>query len=288
MTKSRLKTFWPALLIALLVLTAFTFAASSRRRRSKAAAVKVLTGQNQLSPASANRSSYIRRSLLSPQLVWNLSALGDRLERPGKERLSVTGTLTRPGDPQPAEVVALLEFPGRLHLTIQKGIQTRVITFDGELAKAVGSPLDFGEQDLIETLVYGTAERFFMTQMQGQATRFLGARFRIDEGASDKYSGPYYDIYQVADQIKTSTTQREQEKLYYFNSETLLLERVSYKINREGAEVKIEEMIGGWTKEQGQQVARRIERLENGKSAFVFAVRSAGLGSRLGDGVFTN
>ncbi len=283
MKKDHQRILWPALLIALLVLTAFTFAASRKLRRSKTTATKNPMGQNRLSPVSANGRAYIRRGLLSPQLVWNLNALGDRLERPGKERLSVAGTLTRSGDSQPAEVVAVLEFPGRLHLTIQKGIQTRVITFDGEQAKSAGTPLDSGEQDLIETLFYGTAERFFMTQMQGQATRFLGARFSMDDGSSAKYSGPYYDIYQVADQIKTSTNQRDQEKLYYFNSETLLLERVSYQINRDGSAVKIDEMIRDWSKEQGQQVARRIERLENGKSVFVFAVRSAGLGSRLGD-----
>lgn len=288
MTKSRQRIFWPALLIGLVVLTAFTFAASSKLRHSKTTAIKAPTSQNQLSPVSANSRAYIRRGLLSPQLVWNLNALGDRLERPGKERLTVTGTLTRSGDSQPAEVVAVLEFPGRLHLTIQKGIQTRVITFDGEQAKSAGNPLDFGEQDLIETLIYGSAEHFFMTQMQGRATRFLGARFRMDDGSSADYSGPYYDIYRVADQIKTSTNQREQEKLYYFNSETLLLERVSYQINRDGSDVKIEEMIRDWSKEQGQQVARRIERFENGKSVFVFTVRSAGLGSRPGDGAFAN
>lgn len=286
MTRNRQRVLWPALLIALLVLTAFTLAASGKLRRSKTSGPKTSTRQNQPNLVSANPRAYIRRSLLSPKLVWHLNALGERLEKPGKERLTVTATLSRSGDSQAAEVLAVWEFPERLRLTIQKGIQTRVITFDGEQAKSVGSPLDSGERDLIETLVYGTAEHFFTTQMQGQATRFLGARFRMDDGSDGDYSGPYYDIFQVAEQVKTSASQRDQEKLYYFDSDTLLLERVSYQINREGAQVKVEEVTRDWGKEQGQQVARRIERFENGKSVFVVTVQLVGLGPRVDDGIF--
>jgi hypothetical protein len=185
-------------------------------------------------------------------------------------------------------VDAVLEFPDRLRLTIQKGAENRVITFDGEQAKAAGNNLDTAERDLLETLVYGTAEHFFTTQMQGMATRLLGSRFRLDDGSSAGYSGPYYDVYKIADRVKTSTDQREQLKLYYFNSDTLLLERVVYEITRNGSVVKVEERIGDWTKEQGQQVARRVERFENGESVFVLTVNTAGLRSRVTDGAFAN
>jgi hypothetical protein len=67
-------------------------------------------------------------------LNWCLSALGDRLEKPGQERLSVSGTLSR-ADSQAEEVNALLEFPDRLRLTRQKGNQARVIAFDGDQVK---------------------------------------------------------------------------------------------------------------------------------------------------------
>jgi len=288
MRKSRQKILWPALLAALLVLTAITFAASSKYRHPMSTHMVTATSQNQPNPVRAKRRDYLQRSLLSPRLVWNLKALGDRLERPGKERLSVTGTLRRSEDSQAEEVIAVFEFPDRFRLTIQRGHQTRVITFDGEQAKATGNPIDTGERDLLDTLLYGTAEHFFMTQTQGQATRFLGARFRMDDGSSANYSGPYYDIYQVADQIKTSASEREQNKLYYFNSATLLLERVAYEITRDGSAVRVEETTSNWGQEQGQQVARRIERFENGVSVFVLTVRQAGFGPRFDDGIFAN
>ena len=86
----------------------------------------------------------------------------------------------------------------------------------------------------------------------------------------------------------TSADQGERIKLYYFNSETLLLERVTYEIDRGGSTIKVEERLGDWTKEEGQQVARRIERFENGESVFVFTVRTARLSPRADDGAFTN
>ena len=269
---NRQRVFWLALLVGLAVATAFAAFTSS---------------QNQPNQVSAKREAYVRRSLLSPKLVWNLRALGDRIEKPGRERLTLTGTLTRAKESQPKEVIAVFEFPDRLLLTIQDSIQSRVITFDGEQATAAGAALDSAERDMIATLVYGTAEHFFMTQINGQATRFLGSRFRIDDASSADYKGPYYDVYKVADQVSTSADRREQRKLYYFNSETLLLERVRYEINRDGSQVNVEERLGDWAKEDGQQVARRIERFENGESVFVFAVRAAGFSAAVDDGVFT-
>jgi len=286
MRKNQRKVFWPALLIALLVLTALTFAASSKLRR---VTVTDSNASNQpAAPARVKRVGYVRPSSLSPKLVWHLKAMGDRLEKPGKEHLSLTGTLARANDSQAEEVAAVWEFPDRLRLTRQKGIHARVITFDEDRAKAADNELDTAEQDLLETLVYGTADHFFATQVQGMATRFLGSRFRLDDGSSADYTGPYYDVYKVADSVKTSAEPREQLKLYYFNSDTLLLERVTYEITRNGSTVKVEERLGDWTREQGQQVARRIERFENGESVFVFTVRTAHFSPRADDGLFAN
>jgi hypothetical protein len=280
---NRRRVLWPLLLLVLLVLTALTFAATRGLRTSKTAETN---NSARPSPPKIQRGPYVRRSSLSSKLNWHLTALGDRLEKPGKERLSVTATLQRSNDSQPEEVVAVLEYPEQLRLTMKKGNQNRVLKFEGK--KPAGNPLNSLDQDLIETLVYGSAEHFFTTQMEGMATRLLGSRFRIDDGSTADYNGPYYDVYKVEDQIKTGNDQRSQLKLFYFNSETLLLERVIYEINRDGAPVKVEERLGDWTRQQGQQVARRIERLENGESVFVLTVRTTDIGPRADDGTFSN
>jgi hypothetical protein len=287
MTRKQRRVLWPTLLIALLILSATAFVASGKLRGLMTTDTNI-SNQRGNERASVKRDGYVRRSNLSPKLVWHLNALGDRLEKRGKERLSVTGRLSRAGASQTEEVDAVLEFPERISLTTQNGNQRRVLKSDGQQVKAQGNPVDEAERELIETLVYGSAEHFFNTQMEGLATRFLGSRFRLDDGSTGNYDGPYYDVYKVADQINTSGEQIERVKLYYFNSDTLLLERVTYEIDRNGSTVKVEERLGDWTKEQGQQVARRIERFENGESVFVLTLRAAGLSARADDKVFEN
>jgi hypothetical protein len=235
--------------------------------------------ENVSNTGKSSRKEYVNRRLLSPRLALHLNALGNRLEIPGKERLTATGILHIAADSQPHPISATLEFPDRIRVVIQNGSQSRVITADGREETAAD------ELDLIETLAYDSAEHFFSAQMQGYATRFLGTRFRTDDGSSPDYNGPYFDIYKIADRLKASGQERP-AKLYYFNSDTLLLERVTYVINRDGSEVSVETKLSDWRGEDSQKVPRRIERLENGKPVFVFEIRSAQLSRRVDDGMF--
>lgn len=285
MSKHQKKILWPALLMIVAAVSTVAFV-SSRKARVPVVTKRLPSAQNPAASISVKLVEYVRRGLLDSQLTWKLSAFGDRLEKPGKERLAVVGTLARPLDSRSENFSAVLEFPDRLKLMFQNGIQSRVITFNGEEAKAAGKPLDRDETDLIETLVHDTAEHFFSTQMQGEATRFLGSRFRLDDGSDPNYRGPYYDIYQVTDDVKAAADLRVRAKRYYFNSDSLLLERVRYQITRGGATVEVETLLGGWQKEQRQQIARRIERRENGRTVAVIILRDVSTGPRANDGSF--
>lgn len=269
------------LLITAISLSAIGFAASSRVRHQPSATTKPDTGQNQ-SDIDRGNKGYVNRSRLSPRLTLNLTALGNRLEKSGKERLTITGELYSTSDSQVREITATLEFPDKLRLGIKNGDQNRLLTID---AHKIQGQAESGELDLIESLSYDNAEHFFDTQMHGNAMRFLGSRFRTDDGSNPDYNGPYFDIYKIADRIDTSGEERA-AKLYYFNSDTLLLERVIYVINRNGSEINIETKLSHWRDEDGQKVARRLERLENGKSVFVLNIRSAQFGRRADDGIF--
>jgi hypothetical protein len=282
MKKKTEMNFWLALLTLALSLSAITFA-TAKILRPKSAETKAVAEQNRANATKSNRSAYVRRGQLSPQLAMKLGALGNRLEKPGKERLTLWGTL-QTATKETREFTATLEFPEKLRLIVG-GPKNRVVTFDGEQANATLTPIAPDELDLIETLAYDSAEHFFAAQMQGNAMRFLGARFRTDDGSTPDYDGPYFDIYKIADQIKASGQERA-AKLYYFNSDTLLLERVAYVTNRDGAEINVETKLTDWRVVDGQQVAHRIERVENGQPVFVLKIRSAGLGQRVEDGIF--
>ena len=69
-------------------LALFVFAANKRSESQ--------TLQSQLGPtadSATTRSKYVRRSSLQSRLGWALNQLGDRLERPGKERAAISGSV---------------------------------------------------------------------------------------------------------------------------------------------------------------------------------------------------
>jgi hypothetical protein len=216
--------------------------------------------QNALKALPSKQRSYVRRGALWPQLRWNLKALGDRLERPGKEQMVISGTLTRAGVTSP--VVLNIESSNRMMLTQQSGLQTQVITFDGTQSSWMA--LSVPDRVLVETLLFDTAENFFFDQMKGTATRCLGFRFRPDV---QNTTGPFHDIYIVTPTVSFSSSQGS--KSFHFNSDTRLLDLVTYQTT-----ARVEVKLSNWQETSGQKIARRIERVENGSNTMTLTIDS--------------
>lgn len=265
------KIFWPLLILLMLGCGAvYTYT-----RKSNAASIPKITSrppQHFGGQPTFARKGYVRRAALSARLRENLNALGDRLEKPGKERLMLTGTLMRAGDAQTEGVTAVLEFPNRVRLTIQRGVERQIVTLNEGRIRDLSGNLSTNSRDLIETLAYDTAEHFFAGQKQTMATRFLGSHFRTDDGKQPNYSGPFYDLYQTTETLSQNNAEYQQTKIYCFNSETGLLERVAY---RSPDQTSIEVLISGWQEFQGQRTPTRIERLVNGTPVLTLIVSSA-------------
>ena len=284
MSKKQKRIFWPVVILAALGLGALAFA--SERNARKTIEARSVSSQNPPAVTNSRSEEYVRVGRLWPQLRWHLKTLGDRIEKPGKERITITGTILRAGDAQALPVALTLEFPDRLRLTILDGLQQRVITFNGQTAASIDNPLTSSERDFIETLAYDTAEHFLAGQTKGAAMRGLGQRFRADDGTTSNYSGPYYDLYEMSDQIKAATDARQQTKDFYFNSNTLLLERVRYRVVRNGAPVEVETRLSNWQQAEGQQAPRRIVRLENNQPVMTLTITTLAISPRVDDGSF--
>jgi hypothetical protein len=242
-------------------------------------------------PAPAAAEGYVRRARLWPQLREVLNALGDRVERPGKERLTLTGLISRPTvsktEQNPARL--FLELPDKLRLEEQTGLQTQVTVFNGSSGQGVvktGGAAEQEDEDLVESFVYDAADHFLNSRTRGRATRFPGSRFRADDGATADYKGPYYDLYELTELVQVGKEARRQTKLYYFNSDTLLLERVSYELSRTGAPVRVEVRYRNWQKISGQQIPGEITRLEKGGTVLKLSVTGAAIGPQANDGLF--
>lgn len=237
---------------------------------------------------------YVRRNQLWPQLHSAFGVIGDRLEKAGRERLVMTGTLTRAGAMTPNVFTLVREFPDRLRLEEQEGVQRRVSVYDRSTAAAVKhGNRSRREADDIETLVFDTAERFFTAQAEGAAMRHLGDRFRLDDDGSNSGDASAhnssYNLYEVTDEVNTGSSDtgaRQQTKVYALNSNTFLLERVRYETTRDGEHVRVEVRLGDWRQEDGQMTPRHIERRENDRVVFSLDINSVVVAPRVADGAF--
>lgn len=160
-----------------------------------------------------------------------------------------------------------LEMTDRISLTIS-GARNESIVFDG--SEASWAALTQWQRGVVATLLFDTPERFFVEQMKGVATRRLGTRFR---SSPDDKTGPFHDIYAVT-YSGSHLSDVEGAKLFYFNSDTFLLDQISYRLRREGQSVSVEVRLSNWQNEHGQKTVRKVERLENGASVMTLSIDS--------------
>ena len=280
---------WATILFLIAAFTGLYFVSARTRTADPSHDESAVKAPGQSDRAAAERSTthnYARVARVLPALGRPLRAIGDRVERPGKERLTLTGTLRRTGESQGTPFVAIYEQPGRLRFEDAQGPSRRVITFDGRRAEKLGGGLTAEEEGLVEMLVYDTQEGFLNGQMDAAPTRLLALRSRTDDGTSENYRGPYYDVYQVTDRSQAGAVESERTRLYFLNSDTQLLELVRYQVETNGAPTEVEVRLEDWRKVQDQMFPMRIVRLENNRPALTFTVASAAVGPKAEDGVF--
>lgn len=273
-----------ALLTGVVLVILGTFTARAWLSNNRSAKRENASITQQKPGAEVNR--YVRRARLRPQLNEALSAVGNRLEQPGKERLTLTGTLKRQQESSAIPFRLITETPHFMRLEEQIEGRLRVIGFDGDEGWALGSVFDNSAQETIELLVFDSIDHFFLGQTQGLAVRPLGSRFRLDDGTTANYSGPFHDIYQIVDLVKIGPKTRQQPKLFYLNSNTQLLERVRYQIVRDSKTLDVDTQITRWQKANDQQLPRSITRSENNQTVLTITIESAVIGQRAADGIF--
>lgn len=240
--------------------------------------------QATISPDPSEQVKFVRKAAIWPKLRETLSILGDRLEKPGNERLVMTGSIKRESVSRPFKLVT--EFPEKARLEEQIGPQRQVTIFNGrELSKSDGN-IGNSDQDLIELLVFDSIEHFFIGQMQGLSTRTLGERFRLDDGTSETYDSGFYDIYLVDEPTELNQTAAAKTKLYYFNSDSLLLEMIKYQLDRGGNSISVEVQLKDWRTVVGQSIPHSITQMHDGINVLELKIDSINTGPAVKDGLF--
>lgn len=240
--------------------------------------------------ASSLGKGYIQRGGIWPQLRSALDAYGNRLEKPGKERVIAVATLgnTNIAANEKNIVRLIFEFPDKLRLEKQKNGKIETTVFDGKTKVKLNDVIKKEEEDELETLVFDSVDHFMAGHMQGQSLRFLGDRFRLDDGTAEKYNGSYYDIYQMMEPTTDVNNPKGQvqPKRYFFNSDTHRLERITYQVSDKKGTLDVLVEIGGWQKIDGQEFPKIITRSENGKPTLTLNIDSFIFSTRADDGIF--
>jgi hypothetical protein len=227
-------------------------------------------------------SSYLTPTALPPNAQIYLRAIGNRLQSPGNERMTLTGTTTDPHGTGAA--VLVWQLPGSVSLT-RAASPNAAIVFLPTSGAVNASALAQADQDVLEDLSSGTHEAFLYSFTQKLGHRLLGTRFRTDDGKTPNYTGPYYDIYENFGAVPAANSAVRQ-KWFYFDSATGLLMKVRYLVNRGGADLTVETQYSGWTTQNGQPYPAQIVRTENGAAVFTFKTGLAAFGPALNDAVF--
>jgi hypothetical protein len=240
-----------------------------------------VAGTTAAAPLKLAQSNYLRPGAVPPNAIFYLHAIGNHLQTPGKERMTLTGTATDQRGTGAA--VLVWQLPGSVSLTRLTSATPLIFTPGGGVSN--GAALGQSDQDVLEDLSSGTQEAFLYSFVQNTGHRLLATHVRNDDGKTANYSGPYWDIYETLGPAAAAGNAVRQ-KWFYFDETTGLLAKVRYLVRRGGADLAVENQYSGWAAQAGQQYPGQIVRTENGTAVFTFRTTQAAFGQALNDSVF--
>jgi hypothetical protein len=203
-------------------------------------------------------------------------ALGQRLQKPGKERIAVEGAVTYFGENSPrTEAVRIMwQFPLKIRLD-QNGSR---LAFDKNNSVQTMTAAQKAVET-IQTLLEDSVESFFALQKDRISRRYLGSGFKLE---GTKESDPGMDVVQVS--FPDNFRGKEPTlKSYWFDCSTKLLGVVAYT-SSSGAVTHI--VIDDWRDVAGEKFPFRIERWEDSKLIVRLTLNSATFMAGANDGTF--
>lgn len=241
-----------------------------------------LAGVAQTTPSGAvgAASPYVDPGHIPAPVRDFLHVFGDRIQRPGNERMILAGTYTSKG--ASAGVTITWEVPGRMRVDFSNRNGSPLV-FDEVHGPNQGNGFVQDDADVFESLLDDSPEAFFYGMSRQQAHRFLGGRFRADNGKALNYSGPWFNVYQVWESARSQPGSPQREKVYFFDSQTGLLNRVEYFLS---PSLKVTTSFSGWKTANGQAYPGHIVRTSGAATVFTIDITGATGSAGANDGVF--
>jgi hypothetical protein len=211
-----------------------------------------------------------------------VAALGDRLWRSGQERVVLAGVFTDAEGDATAQLV--LQVPGFCQLELNGAAGKKTIAFDGAAGWTLSGTVDSKAEDVLESLSGDSPEGWFSAVAQGATCWPAGTRVRVNDPGGEMPGPRFMDVYGSLRVVKQRGDRVVRRKMYCFDSETQLLNRVVYRSNS-GAGV-VETLFEGWERIEGQAVPAVWKRKEKGRVVFTFRRTAAAFSAGVEDGLF--
>ena len=227
-------------------------------------------------PLLQTRTDQRTRNLsLHPEAFRLSRRLGTRFNPKARISTTTTGTLIVGTNQQLATITRRQTDDGEWVEIVLGG---RTLTWrNAEGVRGVPSSPTISERTLVEQLIFDSADQFILAQLRGVAYYTVARNVRADDGGSEDYSGPLWDIVRV-EEPGTEETHRplSSSRLYYINVKTGLID----KIVSEFGGVKIEAQLLEWVNQAGEKVPSRIIWKRGEETVLEFRLTSLALQSQ--------
>jgi hypothetical protein len=150
------------------------------------------------------------------------------------------------------------------------------LTWDAvEGAVSSSSPASGSDRELIERLVFDSPDQFVLAQLRG-ASYYTVARNVRPAGASDKYSGPLWNIVRVNDpQLDETKQPLSRWRLYYINTMTGLIDKIESEVVGQRIVAEI-----SWTNLNGEKVPAQIIWTNEGRPLMQYSLTNLAIAEK--------
>jgi hypothetical protein len=214
-----------------------------------------------------------------------LNALGDRLKKPGKESLTMIGTLdqfTGGKKTSTDSVTATWQYPGVMRMAYAAG--GKAVTFNGTTIAKSGGAVAQEDTDFVESFVKDSTESFLLAQFSGSRVQLIGNQYNIkDPRSTNKLAGGLCDLLSVSEVHGVRGSASKTEKTFCFDSRTKLLKAIVYHVGGNLVETR----YSGWHIVSGENVPGVIERFNNSTRSFALTLSQVTVSGVQPAGFFT-
>lgn len=232
------------------------------------------------------RGNFIGPNDLPAEFAATLKKMGGRLTTAEKSAVSLTGTLTDASGTRPVQIT--LQAPG--YLRFQDSNNSRVLTYDGTQWQNKNGKGGEDDSRIQESLLAHLPDSFLLQLANGGGLRRLGAHFRIDNGKTPNYSGPYWTLYAYSPAVRPGLAKGQalqQSYLIAIDEKTWLISEIRMITKTSPVSQQVTQTkFNNWFQQRDQWYPGEIARLENGKQVLKLTIQQAATGAQLSAATF--